>query len=381
MGDLRCRRFVIEGLNIERLITAASECGMQLHHVKRTGTRRIEGIAAVHDMDALRHMALEGGWRFEEGRYTGFALAEAMFLRHRVLCLALLLACLVAAACCGWIWRIDVTGSDLYAPDVLTYLKQSGIRPPVSRSAVDTDQLEAQLLWRYPDVSWIECAMRGPTLQIRIHQGIPYGDSITVAGSGDVTAARGGVITEVITTAGTAVVKPGQTVRAGELLIRGEERLKDGSVTQVQAGGKVMARVWDAASACIPLTRTETAYTGETFETVSVVLPSFPLWQEELPPYSRYDTHSISMPLGGLFLPFRIVWSTAHAYTSATVQEDESRARASAAEAAYRQLLRATGYDDDFVDKWVEYSMIEDEIVCAYAYGERVIDIACIAQH
>ena len=41
-----------------------------------------------------------------------------------------------------------------------------------------------------------------------------------------------------------------------------------------------------------------------------------------------------------------------------------------------RILREKTGFDDDFVDKWVDYCMIEDEEVCAIVYGERIVDAA-----
>ena len=43
--------------------------------------------------------------------------------------------------------------------------------------------------------------------------------------------------------------------------------------------------------------------------------------------------------------------------------------------AALRALARRVGYGEVFVDKWVDYCMIEDEILEASAVGERRIDI------
>ena len=380
MFRFRKRRFTVEGLNIERLIAGASDAGVHFSSVSRAGSRRIEGIVYENDLATLRSFAQAGGWKLDEGRCVGFARLEEAIRRHSALACCLLLACTMLAVCAGWIWRIDITGSELYKPDILVYLKRSGINPPIARSAIDTDQLEDALQWRYPNVGWIECALRGVTLEIRIHEGIPQGQSVTVAGSGDVTAARGGVITQVVTTAGTPLVVPGQTVRVGDVLICGEERQKDGTVTQVKAGGQVMARVWDAASASIPLMQTESTYTGAVFETLTVSLPWFRLWEQDEPPYENYDEHVSVMPLGGVFLPIWVSRTTAHEYQPSVTAMPASEAQKAAADAAYIRLLRKTGYDDDFVDKWVEYSMIEDEIVCASAYGERIIDIAAAAQ-
>ena len=54
---------------------------------------------------------------------------------------------------------------------------------------------------------------------------------------------------------------------------------------------------------------------------------------------------------------------------------DLDEAKAEAGLAALRALARRVGYSEVFVDKWVDYCMIEDEILEASAVGERRIDI------
>ena len=58
-----------------------------------------------------------------------------------------------------------------------------------------------------------------------------------------------------------------------------------------------------------------------------------------------------------------------------TQMRDLDEAKAEAGLAALRALARRVGYGEVFVDKWVDYCMIEDEILEASAVGERRIDI------
>ena len=57
-----------------------------------------------------------------------------------------------------------------------------------------------------------------------------------------------------------------------------------------------------------------------------------------------------------------------------TLPREEIEAQAEAL--ALRRLQEKVGYDEDFVDKWVDYSMIENGDSIATAICERVVDIA-----
>ena len=54
---------------------------------------------------------------------------------------------------------------------------------------------------------------------------------------------------------------------------------------------------------------------------------------------------------------------------------DLDQAKAEAGLAALRALGQKIGRNEVFVDKWVDYCMIEGEILEAVAMGERRIDI------
>ena len=71
-----------------------------------------------------------------------------------------------------------------------------------------------------------------------------------------------------------------------------------------------------------------------------------------------------------------IGWLYQHNAEEITVQpREEGQLRAEAAVAALRRLREKIGIHDDLVDKWVDYCMIEGEVMEAVATGERLIDI------
>lgn len=370
------RSFTVEGLNLERLLRRAGEEGIQLLEVRRVKGRRLSGRVMEEDAPRLTALAEQGGWRIEIGRPLGLGhFAER--LRRRwptVLLCALAMAALITAT--QVMWRVEIEDGGVYLADIRQFLDEQGIHAPAWKQTVDLAALRDALEWRYPRVAWFECGWRGMTLRVSVLTGVADGTPLTHAGAGDVVASRDGVVVSVVIKAGTAQVKAGDVVRAGQVLIRGEERTSEDALRPVSARGAVMARVWDSASVCMKTTEVNTRYTGREETIHQVLLLWFPLWR--LPPdsFEAQDVTVRELPLGGLFLPLTYRETIRREAAFTREQRNIAALKEEAAAAAMRRLRQKIGNHDVFVDKWVEYCMIEDEELEAIAIGERVIDIA-----
>ena len=368
--------FTAEGLNIERLIRQAGEQGIALSGLRRGGPRKVSGMVAEDDLPKLSELALTGGWRFEAGRRRGAGKWLDTLRRRWLLAAGCLLALAALAVASQLVWRIELIDPGVYEADLRDYLEVLEVRPLRWKKSLDLGKIRDSLEWRYPEVAWIECGFRGMTLTVTVVEGVASGEALTHLGSGDVVAARDGVIQSIVTLAGTAQVKAGDTVRKGQVLIRGEERTSEGLLRPVSARGKALARVWDGASVRMSVMERETVYSGRRQEVAVVTCPWFPLWRTEESGFEQEDVAVRAMPLGGLFLPFMLRFETRMEAEVSLTARNLAEVREEAAAAATRALREKVGGDDVFLTKWVDYSMIDDENLLAIAIGERVIDIA-----
>ena len=368
--------FTAEGLNIERLIRQAGEMEITLQGLRRIGMRKISGMVSEDDLPRLMELAQSGGWRFESGKRRGAGKWLDTLKRRWMLAAG----CLLAAICLGvasqLVWRIELIDAGIYEADLRGYLEVLEVRPLRWKRSFDLSAIRDSLEWRYPEVAWIECGFRGMTLTVTVVEGVASGEALTHLGSGDVVAARDGVVESIITLSGTPQVKAGQTVRAGQVLILGEERTSDGLVRPVSARGKVLARVWDGASVRMSTLERDTVYTGRQQEVFTVSCPWFDLWVAEPSGYEQQDVAIRTMPLGGLFLPFTLRFETRMEADASLRQRDPEQVKSEAALAAMRKLREKVGMDDVFLTNWVDYSIVDDENLLAVAIGERLVDIA-----
>lgn len=368
------RSLTMEGLNLERLIRQAGDNGILLTRLRRGG-RRMTALVAEDQLPALQEMAQKGGWSLICGRRHGLGRLLDMLHGRRVLAVCAMIALLALALATQLMWQVEIRDAGVYEADIRLYMDELGVQPVMRRSRVDTAALRDALEWRYPRVAWFECGWRGMTLAITVVQGTAQGETVTHLGSGDVVAARDGIVTSVVTLAGTPQVKAGDIVRKGQVLILGQERIAQEETRPVMARGKVMARVWDSAVIRLSAVETQTTCTGRVQEVLTVRCPWFDLWAMASSGFEKQDVRVAEIPLGGVFFPLTAHWETRMEAETAMQPREEGQLRAEAAVAALRKLREKIGIHDDLVDKWVDYCMIEDEVLEAVATGERLMDI------
>ena len=276
----------------------------------------------------------------------------------------------------AFVWQIRIEGAGVYEGDLHGYLGERGIRVGTLKSKVDVKQLCRDLEWRYPQTAWVQADWRGRTLVIRLVEGVPAPQVASYGEAGDVVADRGGIILSVEPQAGTALVKPGDIVTPGQILIKGEEKRGTEETIWVKARGHVWARVWDRVAVELPMTLNLSEATGRSATVWEIDLPGKSFSFAEEPSYDLMDIHSQMVPIGGCWWP---VWLKQSVYEEVTLRQElrpEEEVKAEAGLIAMRLLREKVGLGDELVDKWVDYCMIDGGKLAAYATAERRVDIA-----
>lgn len=285
------------------------------------------------------------------------------------------LALAAALVLSQFVWRVEINGAGPYRADIAAYLEEAGYVPGARRDALDTSALERNLTLRYPEVAWFHAYVSNVTLVVDVTRGVPMPE-LPSAQPGDVVALRDGIVDSVRVYAGTAAVQAGDAVRAGQVLIRGEERGADGATVPVAARGAVIARCWLTHTVEMSMLEIHSEETGREAAVQQIVTPWFSLPAEpETPDFLASNAYITQTPVVGCFFP---VWRRATVLREVSleyVRRPEGEVRAEAGQAALDRL-KTLLYGYEIIDKWVDYCMIEDDTLAATATAEWLMDIA-----
>ena len=281
------------------------------------------------------------GWQMAEIRAGGLLRLARGAKRRWTLGLSVLLSILWVYLSSEMIWRVEIDGAGENAAEVRRCLEAENARVGRLKRRVSTDRLAGQ--------------------------------------GAEIVAAREGVIVRISAESGTPRVKPGQAVRKGQTLISGQERTGGGETRACRAQGEIIARCFARGEARVRLNVTGTVETGEIRRRVRIESPKGSRLVQDAPDFDRQDVSTAIQPIVGLYLPvWRRVETLARTVSvprSRTVSDARSQAQGAAEKIA--KLNCPSGVE--ILDKWVDYSMIDDEFV--YATVVLVFEAPIGARH
>ncbi len=142
--------------------------------------------------------------------------------RHSVFFAGILLAAALLFILSGFIWNIEIEGNYTNTDEnLIHFMKELGVHTGQRKSRVDTAAIEEELRLAYGNISWVSARIEGTVLKIELKEGKVLEPKADEALYGNIVAAQDAVVTSIVTRTGTARVKEGDTVRAGDILIEG----------------------------------------------------------------------------------------------------------------------------------------------------------------
>lgn len=365
----------ISGLNLERLLRAAAAQGLTLHGVRRLGERTVRASVPLWQAAALRALCERCGWEMRETRASRLVRAGRFLRRRSMLPVGVLLGAALLWLSSQTVLAVRVDGAGEHVAEVYRLLGARRVGPGTLKARVSLSELDDALALGVPGLSFAGARFDGSTLVVECERA-RMGERTDVPGEAlDLVASEAGVVTRLWVQSGTPQVKPGQAVCKGQVLVRGEERTREG-IGPVRAQGRVTARVWAQGSARASLYEAHTVETGGVRTRVTLVSPWGERVVKDAQPFASQDASAVTQPLVGLFLPVARRVETFAQTVVSKIPRPEAEAAAQAKGAAEELAKKECPAGAEILDKWTEYSKINDEFVCASVILEYERDIA-----
>lgn len=341
----------VEGALLERLLQRATEAGAVFAEVRRCGTRRMELAADAASADILLQLCARYGIYARVLRRGGMTALLAQMRRRWTLAPGLLLCLLAVLLPLGRLWWVDVEFIGPAAAlgnrtQLEACLRDQDVLPGMPLDRIDEKRLQKQLMAAAEGYSFIGVRRQGVRLLVEAAPEEPSPEVYKRQYARDLVAARDGVVVAVNALSGTACVKTGDTVRAGQTLIRGEEDKTREETRGVAALGEVIARCWYEGGAQGSLTRRVQRRSGRVSTGMQLCLLGLRVPIRACEGFPQEEVELERLPMAGLYLPLELERSLHYETVAVTETLDEPTLRAQLGRLARAQALAALDRED-----------------------------------
>lgn len=350
----------IEGKQAVGLVSRLASEGISLWKVSRSGEDELTACIAVRDFFRIRTAVYDAGCRVHVLSRKGMPFWLLAFRFRPVLLWGALLFVGVLAVLSQFVWKIEVTGClNLSADDVMAALELEGVTVGMPVSQVEYSGLGNRLVTRLDGAAWAGVTVEGSRVLVTVVEKDALPETEGDESYGSIVADRSGVLSSITVYEGTALLKEGDRVDPGDVIVEGRyPDSANGDIRLTQARADVECRVWYTARAFCKSEASAPVRTGRT-ETVTIVRTG-PLESQTPSSFSSYDAERVlSCEIRNFFLPVSVFTETRYELSTQTVQRSAEEQRTLAGESAWSRLTAQIPKDAEIVDQKISYSETE----------------------
>lgn len=288
-------RLELRGGGAERFFTRCAQEGVRFRAVERQEIDRVCFTVGLPDFFRLRQQARRCGVALRVVEKRGLPFRAGRALRHRVLAVGLILSAAAVLWLSGRVWTIRVEGCVETTPgEILSLLSQAGLRTGVLRRTLPLKTIKSDVMAGTDKLSRLTINFRGIHALVKVWERPTGPEPVDESVPCDVISPVTGVILRLRVRQGTARVKVGDTVQAGDVLaagyIPGAEEGQPGRTIHALAEADI--RTWHTETCLIPgeLRRALPGQMGKKQRFFRVGTRIFPLGFVENHAFLWYDT-------------------------------------------------------------------------------------------
>ena len=303
---------------------------------KSVGAQKGSCCLSVDDVPALAPVLRKTHVKFHILEKNGAPFFLCRYKKRKLFAAGIVLCLLFLRFLSGFLWDIQIYGSDLYSPaQVQAFLERKGLSLGYPCKKINCEKLEEQLREHFKDIAWVSCEQKGTQFIVHMKDTIDVRDVNTSKSPCDLVASRDGTIYSIVTRSGTPLVKKGDKVKKGDVLISGIVHILDDFDAELEtdftnADGDILAETTSIYKDSFSLdyyAKTETGRKQHQFFIRLGVwnLPLIPNRDKFSNSYSISDYHRVRLGRT-FFLPLGWEWKTVHE----TTLDQKTRSRSDA---------------------------------------------------
>lgn len=374
---------IVKGIRIERFINLAVVNGIYLWDIEKIDYTTIKAKINIRDFFRLRSIVRKTDSNIQIIEKCGMPFKIKMVKRRKWFFFGLGALLVFIYILSSYIWMIEIDGLEkLDEQAVIDNLSLEGLKVGVKKSKIDKREIENRMLIRMPDLTWMGLQIKGTKAFIKVVEKKPEPQLIDRDEPCDIIASKNGVIDKILVLNGDGMVKDGDTVKKGQLLVSGTIIRDNLPERYVHSMAEIHARTWYEDVEEIPFQQIEYKKTGRTFTTYSMEIIKKKLEGNKKVPFEDYNKSNKDIYLfnfGSYVFPIKLTITKYEELVPLTKIIDGEKAKAICKERLNTRIKLQIPEDAVILNNRIEY-FTNDKSLIGKIYVEVMEDIGVKAR-
>ncbi|MEY7998964.1 sporulation protein YqfD [Clostridium sp. Mt-5] len=359
----------IQSLIPEKFINLMWKNDVYIKNIKKKSITTMTMEINLRDYGKIENIAKKTETRIKIIKRRGITFFIIKLKRKITLAAGVILFVVTIYYLSTFIWSIKIDSDEGLPPYIIRQqLKSYGIRPGTSKDKINVYKIEQDLMKNNDDIMWVKVRLQGSELNISAVEKKSPPNIVTDNTPCNLVAKRDGKVLRVYTTLGTPIVKVGDEVKKGQMLVKGEQGLES-SIYSVHATGYVICRTIYEDSAVVKIDNVKNIRTGKKIDNYYINLGGKKLYfKKDNNKFNKYDKIEESKFIFGRETYFEVKKVVVKGNAQAVVKDT--------GEKLYKNICSNLDKSIKVVDKTVTYEAGESYKVKVQVMAEENIAVS-----
>ncbi|MBO7209320.1 MAG: sporulation protein YqfD [Clostridia bacterium] len=316
----------VTGLFTERFINLCTRRSISIWNTKKINKNQLSACVDVDDFKRLRPVAKKSYCKVHITRKAGLPFFLYRYKKRKVLLASAFISFVLLLVLTRFVWVINITGNEIISTDqMMEGLSKAGVKTGVFAKSIDKSYVRNILMTDIPELSWVGINVKGTTVEIDVKERTKLPPAFPKDSPCSIVAKNSGVIVRSDITEGDELIKPGDVVSKGQILVSGVLEGELSGIRYVHSDGVIIARTWHQKTVQLPMYKEIRTPTGREKSKNKLKIHNFDInfYIKDSISYENYDkiTEEKKFSLGDNFvLPVSIQYNKYVEQTVTTVE-------------------------------------------------------------
>ena len=362
----------VEGYFIEKFINNCLKSNIFLWNIKRKRTTIMTCNIGVKDFKNIRKILKQTKCRIKIEKKKGLPFTFNKYRKRKIFALLIFIILIIIAILSNFVWNIQIEGTEKISKDELIQtLKEEGLSIGKFKPGIETREIINKVRLDRDDIAWIGIEITGTNAIVKVVEAEEKPEIVDEDEYCNIVATKDGVVTKIMAQNGTPLVKNGDLIKKGTVLIGGWLEGKYRGTRYVHSNGQVEAKVWYTQKERVYLKETKKEDTGEAQNKYSVNINNFIInFNKRVSKFENYDTIEEAKKIklfSNFYLPIELVKTTYKEYKvveiAHTLEEAKTIGIERAKDKLNAQIENTNNITDEQVNIKEETNFVDVEVV------------------